>query len=141
MKKTVLKAAGILAATVLLFASCAADDSSYSSQIDTVLYLEKPQVSAKAYPGMNFVSWEPVANANGYVLYKYEDNNFKSSSSLSYTTLSYKDTDIKDGALYSYFVEAESKTSTGRSISTENTRSDKVSVKGIVPPSDVTTLL
>ena len=140
MKKTVLKAAGILAATVLLFASCAADDSSYSSQIDTVLYLEKPQVSAKAYPGMNFVSWEPVANANGYVLYKYEDNNFKSSSSLSYTTLSYKDTDIKDGALYSYFVEAESKTSTGRSISTENTRSDKVSVKGIVPPSDVTTL-
>lgn len=140
MKKTVLKAAGILAATVLLFASCAADDSSYSSQIDTVLYLEKPQVSAKAYPGMNFVSWEPVANANGYVLYKYEDNNFKSSSSLSYTNLSYKDTDIKDGALYSYFVEAESKTSTGRSISTENTRSDKVSVKGIVPPSDVTTL-
>ena len=140
MKKTVLKAAGILAATVLLFASCAADDSSYSSQIDTVLYLEKPQVSAKAYPGMNFVSWEPVANANGYVLYKYEDNNFKSSSSLSYTDLSYKDTDIKDGALYSYFVEAESKTSTGRSISTENTRSDKVSVKGIVPPSDVTTL-
>ena len=140
MKKTVLKAAGIMAATVLLFASCAADDSSYSSQIDTVLYLEKPQVSAKAYPGMNFVSWEPVANANGYVLYKYEDNNFKSSSSLSYTTLSYKDTDIKDGALYSYFVEAESKTSTGRSISTENTRSDKVSVKGIVPPSDVTTL-
>lgn len=140
MKKTVLKAAGILAATVLLFASCAADDSSYSSQIDTVLYLEKPQVSAKAYPGMNFVSWEPVANANGYVLYKYEDNNFKSSSSLSYTTLSYKDTDIKDGALYSYFVEAESKTSTGRSISIENTRSDKVSVKGIVPPSDVTTL-
>ena len=140
MKKTVLKAAGILAATVLLFASCAADDSSYSSQIDTVLYLEKPQVSAKAYPGMNFVSWEPIANANGYVLYKYEDNNFKSSSSLSYTDLSYKDTDIKDGALYSYFVEAESKTSTGRSISTENTRSDKVSVKGIVPPSDVTTL-
>lgn len=140
MKKTVLKAAGIMAATVLLFASCAADDSSYSSQIDTVLYLEKPQVSAKAYPGMNFVSWEPVANANGYVLYKYEDNNFKSSSSLPYTTLSYKDTDIKDGALYSYFVEAESKTSTGRSISTENTRSDKVSVKGIVPPSDVTTL-
>ena len=140
MKKTVLKAAGILAATVLLFASCAADDSSYSSRIDTVLYLEKPQVSAKAYPGMNFVSWEPIANANGYVLYKYEDNNFKSSSSLSYTDLSYKDTDIKDGALYSYFVEAESKTSTGRSISTENTRSDKVSVKGIVPPSDVTTL-
>lgn len=140
MKKTVLKAAGILAATVLLFASCAADDSSYSSQIDTVLYLEKPQVSAKAYPGMNFVSWEPIANANGYVLYKYEDNNFKSSSPLSYTDLSYKDTDIKDGALYSYFVEAESKTSTGRSISTENTRSDKVSVKGIVPPSDVTTL-
>ena len=140
MKKTVLKAAGIMAATVLLFASCAADDSSYSSQIDTVLYLEKPQVSAKAYPGMNFVSWEPVANANGYVLYKYEDNNFKSSSPLSYTNLSYKDTDIKDGALYSYFVEAESKTSTGRSISTENTRSDKVSVKGIVPPSDVTTL-
>lgn len=140
MKKTVLKAAGILAATVLLFASCAADDSSYSSQIDTVLYLEKPQVSAKAYPGMNFVSWEPVANANGYVLYKYEDNNFKSSSSLLYTDLSYKDPDIKDGALYSYFVEAESKTSTGRSISTENTRSDKVSVKGIVPPSDVTTL-
>ena len=45
MKKTVLKAAGILAATVLLFAACAADDSSYSSQIDTVLYLEKPQLA------------------------------------------------------------------------------------------------
>lgn len=139
--KKLMKIAGILSvAASIVLASCSGDASNISSQLDTVLYLEKPQVSATAYPGMNFVSWEPVANANGYVIYKYEDNNFRTSVSLSFNTLSYKDTDIKNGASYSYFVEAESKTSTGRSISTENTRSDKVTVKGIVPPSDVKSL-
>ncbi len=139
--KKLMKIAGILSvAASIVLASCSGDASNISSQLDTVLYLEKPQVTATAYPGMNFVSWEPVANANGYVIYKYEDNNFRDSSSLSYNVLSYKDTDIKDGSSYSYFVEAASKTSTGRSISTENTRSDKVTVKGIVPPSDVKSL-
>ena len=139
--KKLMKIAGILSvAASIVLASCSGDASNISSQLDTVLYLEKPQVTATAYPGMNFVSWEPVANANGYVIYKYEDNNFRASSSLSYNVLSYKDTDIKDGSSYSYFVEAASKTSTGRSISTENTRSDKVTVKGIVPPSDVKSL-
>lgn len=68
MKKTFLAAAAALAA--LFFVSCA-DEANYDSHIDTVLYLEIPEVKATAYPGMNIVSWKPVAGANGYVLYTY----------------------------------------------------------------------
>lgn len=148
MKKTIAKVAGafVLAASMLL-ASCSEDGtSSFNSEIDTILNLSAPVVKATAYPGMNYVSWSPVANANGYVVYKYEDDHFIKSTSTStadaesYTVLEYVDTDIRNGSKYKYYVEATSKTSTGRAVVTENTMSDPVTVTAIVPATSTKSL-
>lgn len=105
MKKTFLAAAAVLAA--LFFVSCS-DGVSYDSHIDTVLYLEIPEVKATAYPGMNIVSWKPVAGANGYVLYTYENGVQIGSLPFAYNApLNYSDTNnIKDGVERTYYVEA-----------------------------------
>lgn len=140
MKKTFLAAAAALAA--LFFVSCA-DEANYDSHIDTVLYLEIPEVKATAYPGMNIVSWKPVAGANGYVLYTYENEVCieKKKFTNDDATLSHRDANnIKDGVERTYYVEAESKTSTARSVNTENAMSGGVTVKGILPPADTKSL-
>lgn len=139
MKKTFLAAAAALAA--LFFVSCA-DEANYDSHIDTVLYLEIPEVKATAYPGMNIVSWKPVAGANGYVLYTYENGVCIKSESVAYNApLNYSDTsNIKNGVERTYYVEAESKSSTARSVNTENAMSGGVTVKGILPPADTKSL-
>ncbi len=142
MKKTLLKAFGVLAlAATMLMASCSTDASNISSQIDTVLTLSAPEVKVTAYPGMNYVSWKPVANANGYVVYIYEDGHFVETVSKSYTDLEHEDNwRLKNGAEYTYYVEATSKTSSGRSVVTENSLSKPVSVKAIVPDYNVKAL-
>lgn len=142
MKKTLLKAFGVLTlAVTMVLASCSTDASNISSQIDTVLTLQAPVVKVTAYPGMNYVSWKPVANANSYKVFIYEDDHFIHTESLSgVSSLKYKDTDIKNGARYTYIVEAESKSSTGRSVVTENAKSSEVSVTAIVPDYNVKSL-
>ena len=101
---------------------------------DTVLTLDKAEVSATAYPGMNFVSWLPVTNANSYVLYIYVGGNCISSKTYAFDDdLNYVDTNIKNDVEYTYFVEAESSSSTGRAVVTQNSMSEKVTVKAIVP--------
>lgn len=140
MKKTFLAAAAALAA--LFFVSCA-DEANYDSHIDTVLYLEIPEVKATAYPGMNIVSWKPVAGANGYVLYTYENEVCieKKKFTNDDATLSHRDANnIKDGVERTYYVEAESKSSTSRTVTTENAMSSGVTVKGILPPADTKSL-
>lgn len=139
MKKTFLAAAAALAA--LFFVSCS-DGVSYDSHIDTVLYLEIPEVKATAYPGMNIVSWKPVAGANGYVLYTYENEVCIEKNKFAYdATLTHRDVNnIKDGVERTYYVEAESKTSTARYVNTENAMSGGVTVKGILPPADTKSL-
>ena len=136
MKKMLVKIASALsAAAILTLAGCSqTPDFNVSSEIDTVLNLAKPEVNVTAYPGMNYVSWTPVANANGYVLYIYEDgNHIKTQNSIAYSTLNYTDTAIQKDKTYKYIVEAVSKTSTGRAVVTENSLSNPVSVKAIVP--------
>ena len=142
MKKTLLKAFGVLAlAATMVMASCSTDASNISSQIDTVLTLSAPEVKVTAYPGMNYVSWKPVANANGYVVYIYEDGHFVETVSKSYTDLEHEDNwRLKNGAEYTYYVEATSKTSSGRSVVTENSLSKPVSVNAIVPDYNVKAL-
>nr|MBQ2234988.1 hypothetical protein [Treponema sp.] len=107
MKKSILKIAGLLAISASLFlASCSTDASNFSSQTDTVLNLAAPQVKATAYPGMNYISWKPVANANGYVIYIYEDGHFVKATDLTYAVLNFVDTEIVNGVNYTYYVEA-----------------------------------
>ena len=141
MKKSILKIAGLLAISASLFlASCSTDASNFSSQTDTVLNLAAPQVKATAYPGMNYISWKPVANANGYVIYIYEDGHFVKATNLAYDELNFVDTEIVNGVNYTYYVEATSKTSSGRAVVTENTMSEAVSVTAIVPSYNVKSL-
>lgn len=141
MKKSILKIAGLLAISASLFlASCSTDASNFSSQTDTVLNLAAPQVKATAYPGMNYISWKPVANANGYVIYIYEDGHFVKATDLTYAVLNFVDTEIVNGVNYTYYVEATSKTSSGRAVVTENTMSEPVSVTAIVPSYNVKSL-
>ena len=141
MKKSILKIAGLLAISASLFlASCSTDASNFSSQTDTVLNLAAPQVKATAYPGMNYISWKPVANANGYVIYIYEDGHYVSATDLAYNKLNFVDTEIVNGVNYTYYVEATSKTSSGRAVVTENTMSEAVSVTAIVPSYNVKSL-
>lgn len=141
MKKSILKIAGLLAISASLFlASCSTDASNFSSQTDTVLNLAAPQVKATAYPGMNYISWKPVANANGYVIYIYEDGHYVYATDLTYAELNFVDTEIVNGVKYTYYVEATSKTSSGRAVVTENTMSEAVSVTAIVPSYNVKSL-
>lgn len=141
MKKSILKIAGLLAISASLFlASCSTDASNFSSQTDTVLNLAAPQVKATAYPGMNYISWKPVANANGYVIYIYEDGHFVKATDLAYDELNFVDTEIVNGVNYTYYVEATSKSSSGRAVVTENTMSEAVSVTAIVPSYNVKSL-
>ena len=141
MKKSILKIAGLLAISASLFlASCSTDASNFSSQTDTVLNLAAPQVKATAYPGMNYISWKPVANAYGYVIYIYEDGHFVYATNLAYAVLNFVDTEIVNGVNYTYYVEATSKTSSGRAVVTENTMSEPVSVTAIVPSYNVKSL-
>ena len=141
MKKSILKIAGLLAISASLFlASCSTDASNFSSQTDTVLNLAAPQVKATAYPGMNYISWKPVANANGYVIYIYEDGHYVYATDLTYDKLNFVDTEIVNGVNYTYYVEATSKTSSGRAVVTENTMSEAVSVTAIVPSYNVKSL-
>lgn len=141
MKKSILKIAGLLAISASLFlASCSTDASNFSSQTDTVLNLAAPQVKATAYPGMNYISWKPVANAYGYVIYIYEDGHFVYATDLAYDELNFVDTEIVNGVNYTYYVEATSKTSSGRAVVTENTMSEAVSVTAIVPSYNVKSL-
>ena len=141
MKKSILKIAGLLAISASLFlASCSTDASNFSSQTDTVLNLAAPQVKATAYPGMNYISWKPVANAYGYVIYIYEDGHFVKATDLTYAVLNFVDTEIVNGVNYTYYVEATSRTSSGRAVVTENTMSEAVSVTAIVPSYNVKSL-
>ena len=137
MKRKILSVAGIFFIFAsLLNVSCQNETPTVQDfALDTVLTLDKAEVSATAYPGMNFVSWLPVTNANSYVLYIYVGGNCISSKTYAFDDdLNYVDTNIKNDVEYTYFVEAESSSSTGRAVVTQNSMSDGNTVKAIVPP-------
>lgn len=135
MKKSLLKLAGLISIVASLFLVSCKNDTPTLPSLDTVLTLDKAQVAVTAYPGMNFVSWLPVTNANGYVLYIYVGENCISSETYSFDDdLCYVDTNIKNNVDYTYIVEAESSSSTGRQVVTQNSMSDKKTVTAIVPP-------
>lgn len=138
MKKTLLKAAGVIAlAASVILASCSTDMPSLDSRIDTVLQLEAPVVSVKAYPGMNYVSWKPVTSSNGYVVYRYADgmDAVEVAVTKDWNDCHYVDTkDLKNNVVYTYIVEACSKSDPSRAIAVKNSKSGEVSCVAIMPP-------
>ena len=138
MKKSLMRIAGaLLTAAAIFFASCS-DGVKYSSQIDTVMTLEKPQVQVAVYPGLNYVSWKAVPGATSYVVYVYEDGAERYTTSTvakAYTATNYADTTLLSGHKYQYEVEAISKTnpSGSRAVYVQNSKGKSSEVTAIVP--------
>ncbi|MDE5797573.1 MAG: hypothetical protein K2H73_00885, partial [Treponemataceae bacterium] len=147
MKRTLLRQGAIVAAcaAVFVFAACS-DAPEFDARTDTVYSLETPSVTAKAYPGVNFVSWKPVTGANGYKVTVYEEGIVKTDSPKDsngntvdvskLTNVTFiSDTNLTNGKTYTYSVEAVSATNPGttRAVYATNSRGE-ASVRAIVPP-------
>lgn len=141
MKKTIFKLLGtsLIAASVFGFVSCG-DASDYDSKIDTVLSLNAPSVTAKAYPGVNYISWEPVTSAQGYTVYRVKDGVASTLRTVKSNVTSYADIAdsthvLSDGKVYKYIVEAMSETdpALSRAVYVKNSQGS-ATVKAIVPP-------
>lgn len=141
MKKTIFKLLGtsLIAASVFGFVSCG-DASDYDSKIDTVLSLNAPSVTAKAYPGVNYISWEPVTSAQGYTVYRVKDGVASKLRTVENNVTSYADIAdsthvLSDGKEYKYIVEAMSETdpALSRTVYVKNSQGS-ATVKAIVPP-------
>lgn len=152
MKRSLVRRGAVVAAcaAVFLLGSCdepteydaRTDTVEYDARTDTVLSLETPSVSAKAYPGVNFVSWKPVTGASSYKLYVYEEGAFKKDMDADdMNGLSYADMDIVNGKNYTYYVEAVSTTNPGtaRAVYATNSRGE-ASAQAIVPPAGTKSL-
>ena len=141
MKKTIFRLLGtsLIAASVFGFVSCG-DASDYDSKIDTVLSLNAPSVTAKAYPGVNYISWEPVTSAQGYTVYRVKDGVASTLRTVKSNVTSYADIAdsthvLSDGKEYKYIVEAMSETdpALSRAVYVKNSQGS-ATVKAIVPP-------
>lgn len=136
MKRNALKwSAGLIAGFATLLASCGTD-----YKIDTVLQLDKADVTAVAYPGVNMISWEPIASAQTYTVYVYEEDVYKGKlgdfPSSAVSGFSAYDTDIVNDKEYTYYVVANSGSDPSvnpKAVVVENSMGSD-SVTAIVPP-------
>lgn len=121
------KMLNIFAALFLVFAAIGC-----SHDLDIKLIsVDAPNVVVKAYPGVNYVTWAPVANAQGYKLYRYDSSATEGAKFLGWfdsddyngfwSDLGYADAVfegdpsaslapnlLKDGVEYTYYVIATS---------------------------------
>ena len=139
MKKTIFKLLGtsLIAASVFGFVSCG-DSTEYDAKIDTVYSLNAPSVTAKAYPGVNYISWDPVTSAQGYKIYGVQDGVHSSLRTVAsdvtcYADIAASDHILADGKEYKYIVEAVSKSDpASREVYVQNSQGS-ASVRAIVP--------
>jgi hypothetical protein len=119
MKKILSVAAAIALAAALI--SCGGDSGDeFDGKVDTIITIQAPSVKAKAYPGVNYISWEPVAQASKYELYRTSDGATSGHLIKTYTVadgvgFAYADIagskdngefNISDGVTYKYTVVA-----------------------------------
>lgn len=140
MKKLTKLLGGGVAIAALFLASCNGAVTPISS--DTVVDLDTPAIYAKAYPGVNIVSWEPVSAASGYDIYRYENDNLsnwskKEGVSFNDGKYTFEDTKIQNDVKYTYKIMAKGNL---RAVSTKDSKLGSVTVTGIVPPKDVSAL-
>lgn len=139
MKKTIFKllGTGLIAASVFGFVSCG-DSTEYDAKSDTIYSLDAPRVTAKAYPGVNYISWEPVTSAQGYKIYRVLDGDSSKLRSVAsdvtcYADIATSDHILSDGKVYKYIVEAVSKSDpASREVYAKNSQGS-ASVTAIVP--------
>ncbi len=144
MKKILSVAAAIALAAALI--SCGDSSDEFSGAVDTYKTLSAPSVKAKAYPGVNYVTWAPVAQATGYDVIRIADGAATGTVIASDTkTVAYADVAstsnvIADGKTYEYVVIAFAGNTNNTSGSTVPSRSiylaankGSASVKAYVP--------
>lgn len=139
MKKTIFKllGTGLIAASLFSFVSCG-DSTEYDAKSDTIYSLDAPRVTAKAYPGVNYISWEPVTSAQGYEIYRVLDGDSSKLRSVAsdvtcYADIAASDHILSDGKVYKYIVEAVSKSDPAiREVYAKNSQGS-ASVTAIVP--------
>lgn len=139
MKKTIFKllGTGLIAASVFGFVSCG-DSTEYDAKSDTIYSLDAPRVTAKAYPGVNYISWEPVTSAQSYQIYRVSDGDSSKLRSVAsdvtcYADIAASDHILSDGKVYKYIVEAVSKSDpASREVYAKNSQGS-ASVTAIVP--------
>lgn len=139
MKKTIFKllGTGLIAVSIFGFVSCG-DSTEFDAKSDTIYSLDAPRVTAKAYPGVNYISWEPVTSAQGYKIYRVQDGDFSvlrnvASDVTCYADIASSDHILADGKEYKYIVEAVSESDpASREVYVKNSQGS-ASVKAIVP--------
>lgn len=98
MKRNLLMKVGILILASSMFVlSCQQEPVEYSGSTDTVNALGTPNVRGIAYPGVNYIYWDKVANAdNGYLVSVYENGTLKNvaETTVGKNTTYYVDTDV-----------------------------------------------
>ena len=152
MKKILSVAAAIaLAASII---SCGDSSDEFSGAVDTVITISAPSVTGKAYPGVNYITWEPVVGAGTYELYRSDDGDknvlLTTVTPANNATLGYADIaaanpnsalTIADGKTYKYTVLAIGANATAANVNVPSRdvylkgNKSSVSVKAIVPAS------
>ena len=129
----------LLASAALI--SCGAEGDDYSGATDTVLQLASPSVSAKAYPGVNYITWEPIAGAESFELYRTADGESSSTkiaavsgTMTEYADIAASDHILSDGKSYKYTVIAVSSSDPSRAVYVKSSQAS-ASVTAIVPVS------
>ncbi|MDE5898284.1 MAG: hypothetical protein K2H09_03340 [Treponemataceae bacterium] len=128
MKRIVSFVGGALAAvSAAVLVSCN-DAPSYDARTDTVINLDAPSVSAKAYPGVNYISWAPVVHADTYIVYRaaegkkdvviLEAYGCECIDAVSYGNM------LVDGVTYTYYVEATTSKTAGSITFTDENGND-----------------
>ncbi|WP_294428020.1 hypothetical protein [uncultured Treponema sp.] len=120
----------------ILFTSCgeAEGDTFYATTT-----IGTPDVSAKAYPGVNILTWKEIKDAGSYTVYRTVGNGKIEEAGVSASN-SYYDTDIDEGVTYKYRVVANplntamhDASQTEVSLTTAKTATDK-NIKGTWAP-------
>ncbi|MBQ6058002.1 MAG: hypothetical protein IJJ70_04245 [Treponema sp.] len=127
----------LLASAALI--SCGTEGDDYSGATDTVLTLTSPNVSATAYPGVNYITWEPIAGAESFELYRTTDGESSSTkiaavsgTKTEYADIAASDHVLSDGKSYKYTVIAVSSSDPSRAVYVKSSQAS-VSVTAIVP--------
>lgn len=150
MKKILSIAAALVIAAA--FISCGDSSDSFDGSTDTVITISAPSVTGKAYPGVNYITWEPVVGAGKYELYRSDDGDknvlLTTVTPADNATLGYADIaaagnntalTIADGKTYKYTVLAIGANATAANVNVPSRdvylkgNKSSVSVKAIVP--------
>lgn len=130
---------GGVAACAIAIVLAACSNPEYDGRTDTVYSLSTPSVTAKAYPGVNIVSWKPVSGAVSYRVCAYEEGALKWTDA-KYSSC-FSDTNLVNGKSYKYTVEAVGERNMpSREVYVTNSSLGEASAKAIVPPAGTSAL-